>query len=296
MKKSVITIGFFDGVHLGHRKLIATAIDEARRSGFKAVLLTFDRHTKKNMLLTPINEKLKLLKLFKLDEIDVVEFTQKFADMSAESFVEKYLVKKHNMGKLITGYDFKFGKDRQGDKPLLGKLAKKYGYNLISVGPVAVTDRKTGKKIIVSSSYIRECISRGNIKFANELLCGHYSTDGKIVKGGGIGAKLGFPTANIETQNNKLLPMGVFAGYVLIDGKPHAAAANIGYNPTVTDKHEIRFEVHVINFKASFKPGDILRFYFTDKLRDEKKFKDLEELKKQIKKDIKKLLKEEEKC
>lgn len=286
--RTVVTIGFFDGVHIGHRKLIKRLIDESKKSSCSSIVMTFDRPTQNVCgLLTPLDEKLKLLENFEITQVDVLKFDQRFADISPEDFFYKILIKKYNISKIIVGYDFVFGRDRTGNIKLLNEFCQRTNTQLTVVKPqiVSIGQRKT----VVSSSFIRNSILGGRIKLANELLAANYSIEGKIVKGNRIGRLLGFPTVNLKIDKNKLLPKGVFAGYVIIQEIPYSALLYIGTRPTLSDSDSISCEIHIVGFRGRIE-GLRLKFYFLDKVRNEIKFDNIQQLRNQINGDASNIL------
>ena len=280
-KKSVVTVGFFDGVHIGHKRLIEKVITEGKNKNLETVLLTFDRPPQPvSGLLSIFEERLELLKNFSLDKIEIIHFDKNFSKISPENFFYDILIKKFNIGKMVVGYDFAFGKNRSGNISLLMSLCRKNKVELDVVEPIKVDNK------IVSSSFIRELLIEGEIKKANKMLGRFYSLEGNIIKGKGIGTKIGFPTANVEVDKNKLLPIGIFSGFVLLENSVYKAVAYIGFNPTfIRDKKGLTTEVYLIDFSKNIY-GKNIKFFFLKKIRDEKKFKDMSQLKNQIERDV----------
>ncbi|MFN3966927.1 MAG: bifunctional riboflavin kinase/FAD synthetase [Endomicrobiia bacterium] len=280
-KKSVLTIGFFDGVHIGHKKLIEKVVNEGEKKNLRKILLTFDRPPQKvTGLLTPLKEKLYILNDFSLDDIQVIRFDKKFANTLPEDFFYNILIKRFNVHKIIVGYDFVFGKNRSGNIRMLTSLCKKNNVELSVVEPVKLNNK------IVSSSYIRELLLKGKIEKANEMLGKFYSLEGEIIKGRGLGSKIGFPTANLKVDKDKLLPQGIFLGFSLLGDSLYKSVANIGFCPTIYNrKKTLKTEVHIIDFSENIY-GESVKFFFLKKICDEKKFKNINDLKNHIERDV----------
>ena len=278
----VLTIGFFDGVHIGHRKLINSVIEKAKTlPDCKSIVLTFERVLRSGCgLLTSLEEKIVILKETDIDQIEVIKFDEKFSSITPEDFFYNIIMKKYNTKTMIVGYDFVFGKDRKGSTAILGEMCEKNNMELIVLEPVLYKDT------IVSSSYIRKCLMEGRIELVNILLGRDYSIEGEVVKGKGLGKGLGFPTANLKVKGEgKLLPEGVYGGFVSVDNSSYRALINIGSCPTLSAGNVIQPEIHILDFDKEIS-NKTLKFCFKRKLRDEKKFINIEELKNQIKKDI----------
>lgn len=277
-------IGVFDGVHKGHLFLIKEALKLKAKE--KLFLFTFNPHpdfvlgkAKPPYLLTTTEEKKEILKSLGLNRIFVLPFSKNIAAMLPEDFFQKYLLKKYPIKNLIIGYDFKLGKNKTGDYKYLKKIGKDLGIHIKQIKAL-----KYGEKII-SSSLIRKYLLNNQLNLANKLLGYNYFVTGKVIKGKSRGKKIGYPTANLKISNKKLLPVnGVYAGYVKLNHKVYSAVANSGYVPTFSGKKK-SFEVYILNFTGNIY-GKIIRFYFLKKIREEKKFNNLEKLKNQIKKDI----------
>ncbi len=280
-KKSILTIGFFDGIHIGHRKLIEEVIFESKEKNLKSVLLTFDSPPQTVPgLLTTLGEKLEILSNFSLDEIEVIKFDKDFANTLPEDFFNNILINRFNVHKIIVGYDFAFGKDRSGNISLLKYLCRNNKVEVKIIKPVKISNK------IVSSSVIREFLIEGNIEKVNEMLGRFHSLEGKITTGRRLGTKIGFPTANLKIAKDKLLPGGIFSGFVWLDKLLYKAVANIGFCPTIySKKTKLKTEVHLIDFSGNIY-GKNIKFFFLKKIRNEKKFKNINELKNQIERDV----------
>lgn len=281
MKNSVITIGTFDGVHKGHQAILNKVVEAAEKENLKGIVLSFESPVKQvSGLITTTEEKVNLLASFCVDEILLLPVTKKILSTTAEDFFETVLVKQLKAKHIVVGYDCTFGKDRKGNVAWLKKNVKKYGITLTVINPVKVKNK------IVSSSKIRELITKNNIKDTNKMLNRIFSFTGKHVTGNKIGRTLGFPTINIKTDDTKLLPKGVFACMVS-DKKNnmYCGVLNIGIRPTVDLKeHNLSVEIHLLNFSGVWKEKNPV-IYIYDFIRKEKKFKNVELLKQAIKKD-----------
>ena len=282
---SIVTIGNFDGVHLGHREIFRKIVKEAGEKNKKSVVITFDPHPQKVIhperkpffLLTPLNQKLDLISSCGVDAVILITFSTEFAGVTAGEFVENILWKKLHLTKLFVGYDYVFGKGKGGNAEFLKTYGGKLGFQVEEIGAVK-TDG-----MISSSTNIRLSILDGNVKLASEMLGRPYGVSGIIVKGYRRGTKIGYPTANIKSE--KVIPAtGVYAIIAELEGVRHQGVINIGCNPTFGNE-EISAEVHLLDFKGDIYGKDIT-ILFIDWLRDEIKFKGTEELARQIKMDI----------
>jgi riboflavin kinase/FMN adenylyltransferase len=287
----VLTIGTFDGVHLGHQKIINQLNEEAEKVGGESVLFTFYPHPR--MVLFPESHGLKLIqtqveKLEKLERMGlknviVHPFTKEFSRLSATEFVRDYLVNKLKVKTIVIGYDHQFGKNREGTLKLLQELAPVYDFNVIEIGAEDIND------VNVSSTKIRKAVQNGDIERANDFLGDCFELGGKVVHGKELGRSIGYPTANIEVDNDiKLLPKnGVYAVRVMLENSSEFfGILNIGTRPTVDTSDKVSIEVYILDFEK-----EIYDQYVTLKLlkfvRDEVKYENLSNLKAQIAKDEK---------
>ena len=283
---SCATIGNFDGVHLGHQKLIARVRDRARILKISSVVITFDPHPLRVLVdkktppfITLTEQKLELISKLEVDYVLCIKFTKDLAALKPEEFVQKYLVNGLKLKELIIGYDYAFGKGRRGNFELLNKLGEKFGFAVEQLSPVMVDGA------IVSSTRIRDMVQAGMVWEARKLLGRFYRVQGKVITGQKRGGPLlGFPTANICLKDELFPKTGVYAVWVEVLGQVYPGVANIGYNPTFGNDY-LSVEAHILNFKQNIYGQDI-RVHFVQRLRSEKKFSGLNELKRQIQADI----------
>ena len=283
--RSVVTVGTFDGVHLGHKKIIDKLNDIKKSKKLRSVLVTFDPHpqivlknrTKDIKILTTTDEKLELLKSFDIDFIYIINFTKEFAETSSEEFYKTYLIDKIGMVELVLGYDHKFGKDREGNIDTLRNLADKHNFNFHKVEEFKINNEN------VNSTAIRDSINESNLEKASLFLGRNYSLAGQVIGGDKRGKSLGYPTANIKPlSKNKLLPnTGVYLVSIELKDSLYYGMMNIGYRPTISDNNERIMEVNIFNFDENIY-DEIIKINFIEKIRDEKKFDSLNELKKQL--------------
>lgn len=286
-KNTIVTIGTFDGVHLGHQAIFNKMREEAEKVNGTTVLITFSPHPR--MVLQKDSQKLKFINTYQkklerirkagIDHLVVIPFTKEFANNSSESFISNYVVKYIQPKLIVIGYDHHFGKNREGNIELLEKVKHKYGFDVIQVTPYFVDEKP------VSSTRIRKLLEEGNVSEANKMLGYEYALTGKVVRGNAIGRTIGFPTANIETPREfKLIAAnGVYACRALINGKLYNGMGNIGVRPTI-DHGELTIEINIFDFNEDIYDQTIT-ITFVDRLRDEKKFENLDALKKQLGRD-----------
>jgi riboflavin kinase/FMN adenylyltransferase len=279
---TVLTIGTFDGVHVGHQKIIER-LNELKKESLYSAILTFYPHPRrvlgkedKIQMLNSFIEKKDLLAKFKLDHLIVEPFTEVFSQTSAEDFVKKILVDELNVKKLVIGHDHKFGKNREGDFDKLVELSKVYGFEVEEIPSQDI------ENIAVSSTKIRRALLAGDISQANRFLGYAYMLSGKVVKGHGIGRTINFPTINLQIQEDyKLIPKnGVYLVKTEYDGMLLNGLMNIGTRPTLNGQNQ-SIEVYLLDFKGDLY-GKFLRVEILNRLREEVKFDSIEDLKKQI--------------
>ena len=281
--KAVVTIGTFDGVHLGHQVILEQLQQEAARIGGQTVIITFHPHPRKVVadrqpiyLINTIEEKIELLGKKGIDHLVVVPFTAAFSQQLPEEYVEQFLVKKFHPHTIIIGYDHRFGQGRKGDYKLLEALSPKFSFQLLEI-PAHVINEST-----VSSTRIREAVLKGDITAANGLLGYDFFFEGKVIDGRKLGRELGYPTANLDIENEeKLVPgNGIYVVEVELGGVVLGGMMSIGVRPTI-GVTERTIEVNIFDFDKDIY-GSLLRVYVKKYLREEMKFNNLEELKAQL--------------
>ncbi len=289
LKNPVLTLGMFDGIHIGHQAIIKQLNEIAKQENGESVLLTFEPHPRLVLgkgsgdlqLLTTLNEKMELLEKAGLENLILHPFTQEFSGLSSEEFVKELLVDQIGIHSIVIGYDHHFGKNRQGNFEQLNDLSKKFGFNCIKIEEV-----KSGEKHI-SSTQIRNALLAGNVDFAREGLGRNYTITGKVIHGDKIGRTLGFPTANLEIEKHKLIPgNGVYVVQVHLCKEPFKGLLSIGTRPTVTDSDEKRVEVYILDFDRDIY-GETISVELIHKIRDDQKFESIEELVLQMNEDKK---------
>lgn len=290
LKKTLITIGTFDGVHIGHQKVINRLLKSSKVENLESTLITFSEHPRTALkqeqnisLLNTSEEKIQLLEKLGLDNLVILDF-QSISELTGEEFVKTILVDKLNIQKIIIGYDHRFGKNRSSDIHDLIYFGKKYHFDVEQISAQELND------ITISSTKIRNAILSGNISLANSYLGYEFFFSGVVTQGKQLGRTIGFPTANIEIQNSqKIIPK---TGVYIVKGKwnnnLYNGMMNIGFRPTVNGTSQ-SIEVHFLDLNEDLYDKEIT-IYVLDFIRDEKKFNSLEELKEQLKKDKNKTL------
>ena len=284
--KCVLTMGDFDGIHKGHRSLIEKTIRSAKEKGLPPVLLTYDPSPKKvlqkldfdNNLYTR-EEKIRILRNYPLHAVIFFPFDERIAHLSAKNFLINVLLNQLNCVKIVIGYDHKFGFNRHGGYKYLKLASKKYNFEVEKIKPIRLFRQ------VASSSLIRRLLREGKIHAANQLLLAPYMMQGTVIQGQRRGSLLGFPTANLDISKGKIIPReGVYLCMAELGGQYYKAVVNIGSNPTFQNKY-LSVEAHILDFNASLY-GEKLTLFFSQRIRDEKKFPNAEELVKQIHQDI----------
>ncbi|MER3498477.1 MAG: riboflavin biosynthesis protein RibF [Chitinophagaceae bacterium] len=288
-RNGVITIGTFDGVHQGHRKIIEHLKEEAAKVNGETIIITFHPHPRKVVsspilgirLINTLNEKLELLQKQGIDHVVVVPFTDAFANQLAEEYIKNFLIEKFHPHTIIIGYDHRYGRDREGDYLLLEKMVPVFGYVLKEI-PKHVLD-----EIAISSTNIREAIVHGDIDTANKLLGYQFFFEGQVVHGDKLGRKLGYPTANLKSCDDEKISLGngIYAVYAELktNAEKLKGMMSIGFRPTVDGKKRVT-EVNIFDFDKEIY-GEILRVHVKKYLRPELKFDSLEQLVQQIDQD-----------
>ncbi|QNK79134.1 bifunctional riboflavin kinase/FAD synthetase [Winogradskyella sp. PAMC22761] len=283
----VTTIGTFDGVHIGHQKILKRVVKLAEKQGYTPVVLTLFPHPRMVLqkdnsirLLNTIEERVKLLKTLGIKEVIVKEFTKEFANLSAEDYVQKILVDELNTKQIVIGYDHHFGKNRSANIKDLRAFADQLDFKVEEITAQDIED------VTISSTKIRAALSQGKVDLANSYLGYNFFITGTVVKGKELGRTIKFPTANIDvTATYKLIPSdGVYIVKSIIDNQTVYGMMNIGTNPTVDGKTR-SIEVHFFDFNKDIYDAE-LRIEFLKRLRSEQKFENLEALKIQLKKDM----------
>jgi riboflavin kinase/FMN adenylyltransferase len=286
---AVLTIGTFDGVHVGHQKIIQKLNDEAKIVGGESVLFTFYPHPRMVLfpdshglkLIQTQDEKLDKLKRFGLQNVIVQPFTSDFSNLSALEFVRDYLVGKLKVKKLVIGYDHQFGKNREGSLDFLKEISKQYNFEVIEI-PAQEID-----EVNISSTRIRKSIELGNIERVNQSLGEPFELNGIVVSGNQIGRTIGFPTANVKLEDSvKIVPgNGVYAVEVLINShSTYKGMMNIGVKPTIDSNLEKSIEVNIFDFNQDIY-GKHITIRLISRIRDEFKFSSIEELTNKLKQD-----------
>ena len=282
-KKTVVTIGTFDGVHIGHKKIIDKIVQNTKTNNLESVILTFFLHPRMVLdskseikLLNTIYQKSDLLEKYGIQNLIIQNFNKEFSELSAENFVKNILVEKLNVGKIIIGHDHRFGKNRAANIDDLIDFGKKYNFEVEQISAQVLND------VAISSTKIRNAILDGNIEIANQYLGYQYQIFGKVVKGKQIGRTIGFPTANIElTDSNLILPkFGVYIVSSIINNKVVFGIMNIGLKPTFNEQ-KLSVEVHFVDFEADLYEKTIT-ISIIKHIRNEQKFDTIQDLKNQI--------------
>jgi len=282
----VTTIGTFDGVHIGHQKILNHVVKLAKKQGYLPVVLTLFPHPRMVLqkddsikLLNTIDERIAILKSLGIKDVVVKKFTKKFSNLSAKDYVKNILVDELNTKQIVIGYDHHFGKNRSANIKDLKSFAQHYDFKVEEISAQDIKD------VTVSSTKIRNALDKGEITLANSFLGYNYFITGTVIKGKGLGRTISFPTANIYIKESyKLIPNnGVYVVKSQVENKTIFGMMNIGTNPTVDGKTR-SIEVHFFNFKADIYEVE-LKIEFLKRLRSEQKFENLEALKVQLKKD-----------
>jgi len=287
-KKSIILIGNFDGVHLGHQKLFKLATKYKKKFKLKIGVVTFEPMPKmyfnyeiKNFRISNIIQKNKILKDLGIDFVITKKFDKKFSKIKANFFIKNILYKKLNAKYIFVSNNFRFGNKREGDVKQLIRSEKTYSYKIINPKPLILKNK------VISSSFIRKLLEKGKLKKVNSLLNRKWSIEGVVQRGRQQGKKIGFPTCNIDIKDYVIAMPGVYAAKVRQQNvkKPLKAIANLGYRPTFNQK-KILLEVHIFNFSGNLY-NKYLSVEFIKFIRKEKKFNNVNQLKKQIQSDLK---------
>ena len=279
---SIVTIGTFDGVHLGHQKIIKRLVELKQKQGGEIVLFTFDPHPRKILfpeqkdlkLITTTEEKCDILKQFGVDNVLVYPFTKEFSKMQAQDYISNIIDRGLKTKTLVIGYDHRFGSNREGNIETLKELSKVYNFVVEEIPAQEIN------QLNVSSTRIRKAIEAGEIQTANDFLGYTFFITGKVVKGKQLGRTIGYPTANLLIEDNdKLIPkIGVYAVNVVLNNLSYKGMLNIGTNPTTDADNKVKIEVNIFDFDKDIY-GKTLKVEFVKWIRNEEKFANLGELK-----------------
>ncbi len=291
IKNPVLTIGTFDGVHVGHQKILQKIKQEATKIGGETVLFTFFPHPRLVLnpndnslrLIQTLDEKKAVLESSGLDHLILFPFTTAFSQVTAKDFIQNFLVEKLRVKVIVVGYDHRFGKGREGNLAFLQQYGAEFGYEVIEIPAQEI------EEVNVSSTRIRKAILSGDIETANAYLSDKFSLTGKVIKGKQLGRTLGYPTANIDVVDTlKIIPaIGIYVVKVKFEnGTIYKGMMSIGKNPTVTDTETLKLEVHLFDFSGDLY-GHNITVQFLKYLRNEVKFSSIEQLKTQLDEDKK---------
>lgn len=282
---AIVTIGTFDGVHLGHQAILKDMVKTAREIGGETVVITFYPHPRQVLnidsshlrFISTQEDKIKRLEDLGVDNLIVVDFTKEFSRTSSENFIRDYVIEKIAPVKIVIGYDHHFGKNRMGDFTLLYELSRQYRFKIQRVQAQDV------ENVTVSSTKIRLSLQQGDVEHANMLLGYQYSYSGKVISGRKIGREIGYPTANLDVDRGYRLieTSGVYATYVDLEGKEYKSMTYIGKRPTIDDSLEDTIEVYLMDFDGDLY-GKEVKVRFVKRMRGEMKFDSLDMLRQQL--------------
>src|SRR5438105_5582038 len=285
-RPTVLTLGVFDGLHRGHQLIIGTVVGRARAAGAVPTVITFDPHPRAVLhpesappLLQTFDQKVEAFGVLGVEQAIVIRFTREFARIRADEFLRDVVYERLHAKEVYLGRGFAFGRGREGNIELLRKASRELGFKADEV-PVV---RLRGQRI--SSSRIRELLAEGRVNLARRMLGRPYGVEGRVVRGAERGRTIGFPTANLRPTNRVIPRGGVYVTATLIEGAWRRSITNIGTRPTFDDARGISVETHVLNWTGDLY-GDVVRVRFLHRLRDEKKFGSIDELKAQIARDV----------
>jgi len=285
-RPTVLTLGVFDGLHLGHQAIIRTVVERARAMEASATVLTFEPHPRAVLhpesappLLQTFDQKIEALGVLGIQQTIVIHFDKAFAQIRADDFLRAVVAERLHAKEVYLGTGFAFGHNREGNIDRLRAISKDLGFFADEVPEVCLRGRR------VSSSRIRELLQSGRVNLARRMLGRPYGVEGRVIRGAERGVKLGFPTANIQPHNRVIPRGGVYVTAALIDKQWRRSVTNIGTRPTFDDGSETSVETHVLNWSGDLY-GDVVRVRFLHRLRDEKKFGSIEELRSQIEYDV----------
>ncbi len=284
-RPTVLTLGVFDGLHLGHQRIMQTVVERAKAVDAVATAITFDPHPRAVLhpesappLLQTLDQRLANLEVLGIGQAIVIPFTSEFASQPAENFLSEIIHDRLHAKEVYLGKGFAFGKDRGGNIDLLRKMSGDLGFTADEVDEVQIRGQR------ISSSKIRKLLDEGRVNLARRMLGRPYGVEGVIIRGNRRGHTIGFPTANLKPHNRVIPRYGVYATATLIDGKWRKSITNIGVRPTFESDSEPSIESYIFDFDGDLY-GDVLRVRFLYRIRDERKFNGIDELKAQIEKD-----------
>ncbi len=286
-KNSVLTLGTFDGIHLGHQQIISAVVEKSKQKHLRNFVLTFDPHPRKVLskndkvyLLSSIDEKIEIFEKLGVENLFIIEFTKEFSQLSAEDFIKNYLVNGIGLSEIIVGYDHHFGKGRDGNADTLSAIKVENNFNLTVIPPFKLGDS------VVSSTKVRNALSEGKVALAAQMLGRFYSFSGRVIGGEKRGRQLGYPTANIQLDTEeKLLPLiGIYAVKVHLNNSKYNGLLSIGKRPTFYDDGNIVSEVYIYDFDNQIY-GETIKVEIIERLRGEEKFNSTDELIAQMNKD-----------
>src|ERR1051325_4099209 len=285
-RPTVLTLGVFDGLHLGHQLIMKTVVERARAIDAVPTVITFEPHPRAVLhpesappLLQTFDQKIEALSVLGIDQTIIIHFDQPFSEIGAEDFLRNIVVDRLHAKEVYLGRGFFFGHNREGNIDLLRRVSEQLGFVADEVPDV----RLRGKRI--GSTRIRELLLQGRVNLARRMLGRPHGVEGLVVRGASRGQSIGFPTANIHPHNRVIPRSGVYVTATLIDGAWRRSVTNIGIRPTFEDGTEPSVETHVLNWAGDLY-GDVVRVRFLHRLREEKKFGSVEELKAQIRRDV----------
>jgi len=285
-RPTVLTLGVFDGLHLGHQLIMKTVVERARATGAVPTVITFEPHPRALLhpesappLLQTFDQKIEALGVLGIEQTIVIHFDMSFAQIRAEDFLRQVIVDRLHAKEVYLGCGFAFGHGREGNIDLLRTVSKSLGFFADEVPELRLRGRR------VSSSRIRELLQEGKVNIARRMLGRPYGVEGRVVRGAERGATLGFPTANLHPQNRVIPRNGVYVTATLIDGQWRRSVTNIGTRPTFGSDNESSVETFVMDWSGDLY-GDVVRVRFLHRLREEKKFSSIDELKSQIERDV----------
>jgi len=285
-RPTVLTLGVFDGLHLGHQLIMSTVVERARATGAVPTVITFDPHPRAVLhpesappLLQTFDQKIEAFDVLGIEQAIVVRFTKEFSSIRAADFLRDVVVDRLHAKEVYLGKGFAFGHEREGNIDLLKRVGVDLGFVAGEVPEVKLRDTR------VSSSRIRKLLAAGQVNLARRMLGRPYGVEGRVERGAERGHKLGFPTANLHPHNRVIPRNGVYVTGTLIDGQWRRSVTNVGLRPTFGDAVEPSVETYVMNWDGDLY-GDVVRVRFLYRLRDERKFSSIDELKRQITRDV----------